>query len=78
LEEAEVTNEEDNVVDETPVPTPSIVVEKKEEDYVIYTKKSYESDTVTTFPQDDLSKQLEDRKKILAGLSYRFGSKQRK
>ena len=76
LEEAEVTREEENLIDETPVPTPSIVVEKKEEDYVIYTKKSYESDSVTTFPQDDLSKQLEDRKKILAGLSYRFGSKQ--
>jgi cell division protein FtsZ len=51
-------------------------VEEKREEYVIYTKKSYESDTVSTFPQDDLSKQLEDRKKILAGLSYRFGNKQ--
>ena len=43
LEEAEVTMEEENVIDETPVPTPSIIVEKKEEDYVIYTKKREET-----------------------------------
>ena len=52
------------------------VAEKKEDEYVVYTKKSYESDTVFSFPQDELNKQLDDRKKILAGLSYRFGNKQ--
>ena len=60
---------------ETPVEPVAEKVEKKEE-YVVYTKKSYESDSVSTFPQEDLNKQLEDRKKILAGLSYRFGNKQ--
>ena len=62
---------------ETPVePVAEQVQVEKKEEYVVYTKKSYESDSVTTFPQDDLNKTLEDRKKILAGLSYRFGNKQ--
>jgi cell division protein FtsZ len=52
------------------------VAEVKQDDYVVYTKKSYESDYTSSVPQNDLNQQLEDRKKILAGLSYRFGSKQ--
>jgi len=53
-------------------------VEQKEqkEEYVVYTKKSYETDSVVSFPQEEMNKQLDDRKKILAGLSYRFGNKQ--
>ena len=74
---SEVTLEEEvtEISHETPVEPIAEKVEKKEE-YVVYTKKSYESDSVSTFPQEDLNKQLEDRKKILAGLSYRFGNKQ--
>ncbi len=67
----EVTEEKQD----TPVQPVAEQIEKKEE-YVVYTKKSYESDSVASFPQEELSKQLEDRKKILAGLSYRFGNKQ--
>lgn len=52
------------------------VVEKKEEEYVVYTKKSFENDVVSSVPENELNKMLEDRKKILAGLSYRFGNKQ--
>ncbi len=81
--EFEITREEQNLIE--PVvneitnevkPEPQKPVESKTEDYVVYTKKSYESDTVSTFPQEEMSKQLEDRKKILSGLSYRFGNKQ--
>ena len=77
LPEVNLVEEVMEVKMETPVEpvAEQIQVEKKEE-YVVYTKKSYESDSVTTFPQDDLNKTLEDRKKILAGLSYRFGNKQ--
>jgi len=52
------------------------VVETKADEYVVYTKKSYESDSSTSVSQSDMDRQLEDRKKILAGLSYRFGAKQ--
>jgi cell division protein FtsZ len=68
----------DDVTEITQQTTVEPVAEKTEqkEDYVVYTKKSYETDSVTSFPQEELSKQLDDRKKILAGLSYRFGNKQ--
>ena len=52
------------------------VAEIKTDEYVVYTKKSYESNVSASVQQDDLNRQLEDRKKILAGLSYRFGNKQ--
>lgn len=52
------------------------VEEKTEEEYVVYTKKSYENEEVSSVPENELNKMLEDRKKILAGLSYRFGNKQ--
>lgn len=71
LPEVNVQEEVTEVTNEIPVEP----IERKEE-YVIYTKKSYETDSVTSFPQEEMSKQLEDRKKILAGLSYRFGNKQ--
>ena len=73
LPEVSLTEEVTEVKNETTVEP---VAEKKEDDYVIYTKKSYETNTVSTFPQEEMGKQLDDRKKILAGLSYRFGSKQ--
>jgi cell division protein FtsZ len=75
LPEVNLMEEVTEISHETPVEPVAEKVEKKEE-YVVYTKKSYESDSVSTFPQEDLNKQLEDRKKILAGLSYRFGNKQ--
>jgi cell division protein FtsZ len=82
--EFEVTRAEQNLVEplmeetveDVKAETQQPPVETKTEDYVIYTKKSYESDTVSTFPQEEMNKQLEDRKKILAGLSYRFGNRQ--
>ncbi|HLP52311.1 MAG TPA: cell division protein FtsZ [Chitinophagales bacterium] len=75
LPEVELTQE---VVVEAKVEEPTIqpVLETRNEEYVVYTKKSYETDSVSSIHQEDMNKQLEDRKKILAGLSYRFGSKQ--
>lgn len=73
LPEVEVTM---SVVKDEVENTVQPVVETKEEDYVVYTKKSYESNLTASVQQDDLNRQLEDRKKILAGLSYRFGNKQ--
>jgi len=75
LPEVNLQEEVVEVKNETPVEPVAEVTEKKEE-YVVYTKKSYETDMVTTFPQEEMNKTLEDRKKILAGLSYRFGNKQ--
>ena len=75
LPEVNMVEEVNMVVNETPVQPVAEKVEQKEE-YVVYTKKSYETDSVTTFPQEEMNKQLDDRKKILAGLSYRFGNKQ--
>jgi cell division protein FtsZ len=83
--EFEVTREEqilpevevaESVVEEKIETILQPVAEVKQDDYVVYTKKSYESDYTSSVPQNDLNQQLEDRKKILAGLSYRFGSKQ--
>ncbi|HWB63511.1 MAG TPA: cell division protein FtsZ, partial [Chitinophagales bacterium] len=83
--EFEVTREEQKLpevtapVEELNQPVEESVVTPKEEpkeDYVIYTKKSFETGPVTTFPQEEMGRQLDDRKKILAGLSYRFGNKQ--
>ena len=79
LPEVNMTEEVMEVTMETPVePVVEKVVEQKEqkEEYVVYTKKSYETDSVVSFPQEEMNKTLEDRKKILAGLSYRFGNKQ--
>lgn len=75
LPEVNLVEEVQEIRNETPVEPVAEKVEQKE-DYVIYTKKSYETDTVVSFPQEEMSKTLEDRKKILAGLSYRFGNKQ--
>ncbi len=83
--EFEVTREEqilpevevaESVVEEKVETIFQPAAEVKQDDYVVYTKKSYESDYTSSVPQNDLNQQLEDRKKILAGLSYRFGSKQ--
>lgn len=83
--EFEITREEQklpevevavNIVEEKAETTIQPVTETKEDEYVIYTKKSYETNLTASVQQDDLNRQLEDRKKILAGLSYRFGSKQ--
>ena len=75
LPEVNLAEEVTEVKQDTPIQPVAEQVEKKE-DYVVYTKKSYESDSVVSYPQEDLNRQLEDRKKILAGLSYRFGNKQ--
>lgn len=52
------------------------MTETKEDEYVVYTKKSYETSVTSSVPQDEMNRIGEDRKKILAGLSYRFGTKQ--
>ena len=76
--EFNVTREEQNIVEEeqvtmeNPVVPVTPVTEKKEDDFVIYTKKSY-----TDSNEGDTNRQVEDRKKILASLSYRVGHKQK-
>lgn len=50
-------------------------LQKQEDDFVIYTKTTYET-TSNVATEQDRNQVLEDRKKILAGLSFRFGSKQ--
>lgn len=84
--EFEVSREEQNIVEETVLEQPVVtqqeevyvqpVAETKEEEFVIYTKKSYETDSATAVSQNELTNELEDRKKILASLSYRVGNKQ--
>lgn len=84
--EFEVSREEQNIVEETVIEQPVVtqqeeiyvqpVAETKEEEFVIYTKKSYETDSATAVSQNELTNELEDRKKILASLSYRVGNKQ--
>lgn len=71
----EVVNETPAIITPTTVTPP--VVEKVEEEFVMYTRKNTENNEVSSVPQTDLNRALEDRKKILAGLSYRTGSKQK-
>ncbi len=73
LPEVELTQE---VVEEKVETTFQPVTETKEDEYVVYTKKSYETNVVSSVSQDELNRIGEDRKKILAGLSYRFNNKQ--
>lgn len=75
LPQVELTVEE-TVVEQQEETTVQPVLETRTDEYVVYTKKSYETDSVSQINSDDMSRQLEDRKKILAGLSYRFGNKQ--
>lgn len=75
LPQVELTTEE-TVVEQQEETTVQPVLETRTDEYVVYTKKSYETDSVSQINSDDMSRQLEDRKKILAGLSYRFGNKQ--
>lgn len=75
LPQVELTTEETVVVQQEET-TVQPVIESRTDEYVVYTKKSYETDSVSQINSDDMSRQLEDRKKILAGLSYRFGNKQ--
>lgn len=85
--EFEVTREEQHIVEE-PVQQEEVVAEVQqeetivpavekvlEEEILIVTKKNYETETTSQVSQNDLNSQLEDRKKILAGLSYRVGNK---
>jgi cell division protein FtsZ len=77
--EFEVTREEQQIVAEQAVEEvqeTSTVVESKTDDFVVYTVKSHEYNNAAPVQQDTLNKELEDRKKVLAGLSYRIGSKQ--
>lgn len=84
--EFEVTREEQNIVEEpvqqeevvaeVPQEVVQPVVEKVlEEEILIVTKKNYETESNLQTTQQELNNQLEDRKKILAGLSYRVGNK---
>ncbi|MBK7148785.1 MAG: cell division protein FtsZ [Bacteroidetes bacterium] len=78
--EEQVLNEEEEellltteVVQEKVTPT---VSETKEEDFVVYTVKSYETSESVTVTGSTMERELEDRKKVLAGLSYKISSKQ--
>ncbi len=78
--EFEVSREEQllpEVVAETEIESTEVtpVLQKQEDDFVIYTKTTYET-TPTVTTEHDRNQVLEDRKKVLAGLSFRFGSKQ--
>jgi cell division protein FtsZ len=76
IQQEEIVQQTEEVVEETMTTTVNPVAEKKEEDeFQIYTVKSYETETTSNVSGSELNKQLDDRKKILAGLSYRFGSK---
>lgn len=66
----------EDVVEEKTETSFQPVTETKEDEYVVYTKKSYETSVTSSVPQDEMNRIGEDRKKILAGLSYRFGTKQ--
>lgn len=48
----------------------------KEEDYVVYNKVSYETVETKSYEEPQQTEKLEDRKKVLAGLSFRISSKQ--
>lgn len=61
LPEVPLVNE---VVETTPVA-------EKEEEIVTYTKKSYETNTSTSASESEQGRQLDERKKILSGLSFR-------
>lgn len=76
LPEPEVNLVEEEAVVEEDITAPETVVEvqKVEDDFKVYTVKSYESEVA---PQEEMTNKLEDRKKVLASLSYRVGHKQK-
>lgn len=76
LPEPEVNLVEEEAVMEEDITAPETVVEvqKVEDDFKVYTVKSYESEVA---PQEEMTNKLEDRKKVLASLSYRVGHKQK-
>ncbi len=49
---------------------------KQEEDFIVYKVKTYESNENLSVTPEDMEKELEDRKKVLAGLSYKISSRQ--
>lgn len=57
---------------------PNITSEQNvvEDEIITYHKRSYETETTQTFKPEELNNSLEDRKRVLAGLSYRVGNKQ--
>ena len=70
--EAAATTQE--IVEEQPI----ILAEQNvvEEEIITYHKRSYETETIQAYKTEELNKDLEDRKRVLAGLSYRVGNKQ--
>lgn len=72
-DEQNITEEETetNVVEETAEVTVTPQSDKTEDEITVYTKRGY---TETSQQNPHLS---DDRKKVLAGLSYRFGHKQK-
>lgn len=83
--EFEVSREE-QIITETPSLTEETVTlseatssepaPKPEDDFIVYKVKTYETnETISVTPQD-MEKELEDRKKVLAGLSYKISSRQ--
>lgn len=78
--EFSVSREEQVILEETTTETiteetfeeTTPVFQKPEEDFKVYTVKSFETETA---PQEEMSYKVEDRKMRLASLSYRVGQK---
>ncbi|MBL0308242.1 MAG: hypothetical protein IPP77_00630 [Bacteroidetes bacterium] len=70
-EEQESIEAEQEEIEEVILP----VVEKKVEEVSMFTRKVYEPEFTASNGQNGSNTQVEDRKKILADLSYRFGNK---
>lgn len=78
--EFSVSREEQTILEETTSETfteetleeTTPVFQKPEEDFKVYTVKTFETETV---PQEEMTNKIEDRKKVLASLSYRVGQK---
>ncbi|MCW5906299.1 MAG: cell division protein FtsZ [Chitinophagales bacterium] len=67
---AEHTTEE--VAEETQTTEAAPQFQKPEEDFKVYTVKSFEREVT---PEEEMTNKVEDRKKVLASLSYRVGQK---
>jgi len=74
LETFEATVADEEIAEEQPIVAADQTV--VEDDIITYHKRSYETETTQLFKTEELSKDLEDRKRVLASLSYRVGNKQ--
>lgn len=67
---------EQQIVQETPIEEQPVHITPAE-DFVVVTKRSNELNVESPVSTFELDRQLDDRKKILASLSYRVGNKQK-